>query len=249
MPSAPGHTGCQVPRKPREETSTHHPSVCAALRSLFSPGSRRLLPRRRGQHPPLIDDRSGARDMQMALWRQQKCALAEWETQVQSWSKTRPESEQRLYSGSWILLVVLADGEKGQRCSHFRIKKPTACVLCTGQAQGPGGSSQRREQRNPGQRCLRWAQKRPTAGALAPPVHAGPSRKHWMRAKQGAEKRKALAPPPLAGLQGTSPSTSEIDNRIMVPVCCSEAYEAGGNTEDVKNMELFQDSFYVQNSL
>lgn len=84
-----------------------------------------------------------------------KCALAEWETQVQSWSKTRPESEQRLYFGSRILLVVLADGEKEQRCSHFRIKKPTACVLCTGQAQGPGGSSQRREQRSLGQRCLR----------------------------------------------------------------------------------------------
>lgn len=61
--------------KPREETSTHHPSVCAALRSLFSPGSRRLLPRRWGQHPPLIDDLSGAGDTQMALWRQQKmCA-------------------------------------------------------------------------------------------------------------------------------------------------------------------------------
>lgn len=29
----------------------------------------------------------------------------------------------------------------------------------------------------------------------------------------------------------------------MVPVCCSEAYEAGDNKEDVKNTELFQDSF------
>lgn len=121
--------------KPREETSTHHPSVCAALRSLFSPGSRRLLPRRWGQHPPLIDDLSGAGDTQTALWRQQKTCAGRGETQVQSWSKTRPESEQRLYFGSRILLVVLADGEKGQRCSHFRIKKPTACVLCTGQAR------------------------------------------------------------------------------------------------------------------
>lgn len=89
---------------------------------------------------------------------------------------------------------------------------------------------------------------------MAQSRHAGPTCARWpgpkaLEESQHREKQGSGPAPRRPSRDDTVHIRHRQSHSIVVPVCCSEAYEVRDIREDVKNTELFQDSLNMQNNL